>query len=583
MRSARNGLAAWTRTYARIVNKASRLVHLEPNPMQEEILQVVAWCLENALPIRLIILKPRQKGCSTIATAILYWLMAAFQTAGVIIGGEYSQVKNLWKIFSRYAQQDKFDWGFERVVNQKDARFGNGSTLEQETARDEHAGRSGTYQALIATECAKWKGAGAIEALVGILNCVPFLANTIVILESTASGPAGFFYDYWQRSVTFEEFKAGKRDGYIRIFSPWFAHSDSEDKLTPEQAAAVIDSYTDEEKLAVATYNLHPGQIAWYRRTQIQECDNDPAKMKREFPATPEEAFHSSANNRFHSTGLSLMRQRALVERPEFGILGDEDSRYVHIPTSEAEARVWIYERPIEGCRYILPVDVSTGGLQTEGAKDPDRHAVLVIRAEYYDGTGRFHPPKVVARLLYDCRWELDVLEEWVWRLSRHYGHCLVVPEINKDMGLTNGLARRGANLYERTTDDDRGDVSKPKRSGKYGFNTQAHGENSRDTIISMLASAIRDYRDGMPGIEADLKTVTELEHFVVDPLTGRAEAATGWHDDSVMALCIGHALRGMGTVYRPRIDHATLPKQLREDQRAIGKRRKNGAKARFS
>lgn len=587
----RHGLRHWVETYGRILTKAGKIETPVLNPMQEEIVEVVSWCLEHGKPIRLIVLKPRQKGCSTISTAVMYWLMCRSVINAVLIGGQYDQVDNLWKIFKRYAESDEFDWGFPRQVLERTGRFHNGengsvgSALMRETAGDDEAGRSGCFQFMLATESARWKKGNAAEVLAGIMNCIPFLAETCVILESTAAGPFGFFYDYWQKGVSFEEFKQGNEgNGFIQIFSPWFDHDQDIGHIRdPHEEAVIRDSYSDEERAMSVKYDLEPRHIKYYRRTMAMECKDDPAVMMREYPGSPEEAFHASSNQRFNSVGLKLMeaRAKATENKPQPGVLTGEGTRYTWEVTDENEAMITLIEHPKEGCRYTLSVDVMTGGSQTESA-DPDLHAPLVIRSAYHDSAGLYHPPKVVARTVYECRWDIDILTEWVWRLSCYYGQCLIVPEINADRGMTLLLSQRGANLYERQQDDEKSDVRRPKKTGRYGFLTN---RGNRDYIIENLAALIREFDGELPGIEVDIDTIKELNHFVTDPLSGRAEAASGHHDDSVMSLAIGMACESRGTVYRKRIDRASAPSDLKEDEKILRrrKRRRSSGGGRYS
>lgn len=588
IRSVKHGLRLWVETYGRILTKAGKIITPELNPMQEEVVEVVSWCLQNKKPIRIIILKPRQKGCSTISTAIMYWLMCNYVINAVLIGGQYDQVDNLWKIFKRYADSDVFDWGFDRQVLERSARFYNGdqgavgSALMRETAGDDEAGRSGTFQFMLATESARWKKGNAAEVLAGIMNCIPFLPETCVILESTAAGPFGFFYEYWQKSVHFRDFKKGEEgNGFIKIFSPWFDHEQDVGYIDdPIEEAKITDSYSDEERAMVGKYHLEARHVKYYRRTMAQECKDDPAVMMREYPGSPEEAFHASSNQRFNSVGLRLMenKARAISNKAKLGVLTGDGHRYVWEDTDTNEGMINIYEMPKEGCRYTLGVDVMTGESQTESS-DPDLHSAILIRSAYKDSYGRHYPPKVAARTIHKCRWDIDVLTEWVWRLSCFYGGCLIVPEINMDRGMTLLLSHMGANLYERQTDDERSDVRSPKRTGKFGFRTTA---NSRNTILENLARTIREFDGEQPGIEVDIDTIKELQHFVVDPLSGRAEAANGHHDDSVIALAIALHCEAQGTIYRKRIDISDIPSDLREDVRILKERKRKKSGGRY-
>lgn len=587
VRDPETGLPVWCEAFAKIKAKNTFLEPLHLNLMQRQMADAIGWCLANDKPIRLIVVKPRQKGCSTFSVAAMYWLMNLMVIEAVLIGAEYSQTDNLMEIFKRYGANDNFDWQHDQNIMEKSARFGNGSRLQRETANDEKAGRSGTFNFLCATEVAYWAESGVANAskvLAGIMNCVPDLAGTCVILESTANGPTGAFYDKFMGAVTLEDFKEGREgNGFIQIFAPWFAFDDSWRNLTTHEAAAVMDSYTDGERAMVSEYGLKPEQIAYYRRVLEEKCDNDLSKMQMDYPSSIAEAFHASSNQRFHSVGLQLMRSKAAQDRWQWGTLEGQDRDFVWVNTEEGNARLALLENPKEGCRYCLALDPMTGATQTDG-DDPDYHAGIVLRSEYYDAFQRYHPPKEVARLHPDCQWDIDLVEEWVWRLSQYFGNCLIIPEINMDRGLTQGLSRRGANVYERQTDDDRGDVRSPKPSGKLGFNTRAgYKEGTRNWILETLAKYIREYRDGEPGIEAHPHTVQELHHFIINPKSGKAEAASGKHDDSVIALAIALHCQSQGTIYQRYIDRSAVPRDLKEDFDRIRRRTRKRSRGRYS
>jgi len=228
-------LGAWFETFGRIRLKSGAIAKPECNELQKEVSRVIGWCKENKKPIRLILLKPRQKGCSTISIAALHH-MSAYSDIPVnscVIGGAHEQSENLMgKILRTYAETDEFSPDkFCTVSNAKPivAKWGNGSTCKQMTARNPEAGRSGTFQAIILTEFARWAEEGVADAKKvanGLLKGTGFIPGTMIIMESTAAGASGDFYDRYQKAVTFEESKAGKA-GYIKIFMPWFVFEDS--------------------------------------------------------------------------------------------------------------------------------------------------------------------------------------------------------------------------------------------------------------------------------------------------------------------------------------------------------------------
>lgn len=567
-----HGFLAWFEVYGYILNKKRELVQPEANPFQVRCAEAITYCEQNGIPIRLLKLKPRQKGCSTVSVAELYYLMRKRPMNSVIIGGEYSQVDNLWKILKLYHAKDEFEWpGGPGLVQERTGQWENGSAVQKETARDAEAGRSGTFQGLIATEAARWKEGGAADAsavITGILNCIPYDAGTFAVLESTAAGDYGMFYDYWQNAITIDEHRRGAIpkdwNGFFKIFSPWFEHADSCDRLDSIQSSHILSNLTPDEREMMATYGLRAGHISWYRRTLVSECKRDPSVMKREYPGSPEEAFHAASKRRFNSAGLKVLEAEAQQARPEWGKLEPSErnprkARWMFRPVVKEDAAVFaLYEPPRVGLRYVLSVDTSEGKWESD-QDNPDRHCITVLRDGYLDPDRGWRRPKLVAATIEKCLWDMDILAHWVFALSKFFGDCLVVPERNNTgEALIVLLRQMGANLYQSTSDDESRATAKPTTpSGKFGFRTvggQAQG--SRNYLIEKLAQAIREWDVEHSGIEIpDLATIRELKSFV-NKKNGRSEAAEGKHDDRVMALGIGYLHLPLATVYaRPTVD----------------------------
>jgi hypothetical protein len=503
----------------------------------------------------MLILKPRQKGCSTFSTAMFYNHLSFKRANGCIIGGAHKQGDNLFKMMRLYSDHDGIaDKGDCKVLD-AEARWVNGSRAVQETANNPEAGRSGTYQFLIGTEVARWAEEGVSNAgdvLAGILKCVPFMPDTVAILETTARGASGDFYDRWQDGLTFEEFEAGK-EGFIKVFAPWFMFEDSKRDPASEDIHATAD-YTVKESELAAKWKLSMKQVAWMRWAIREECKRDFDTFCQDYPFDDESAFLSSGRKRFNVAGIKLLKDAITSNPPEYGILERqrEQLNFRHTPKDDALVHIW--ERPKRGLHYLLAVDPMTGSSQVSG-KDPDNHGVVVLRKGYFESGRGWRKPKVVARLP-KSQWDIDVLESEVAKLSEHYGNCLIVPEMNMDRGLVELLKLRGANIYQREIFNRR-DF---KTTTALGWMTTTE---TRGMIIEGLAKAIREWDVDASGLDcACPDIISELESFIVKD-TGRAEAMKGKHDDQVLALAIGLACLDSATAYSPPELVRTLPRDL--------------------
>lgn len=562
----------WFEMYGTIKPKVGPLLRkpdLRANYLQRLENDVVRFCLVNNRPCRIIKLKPRQKGSSTFSVATAYRWLSNMRAIGAIIGGAHSQSTNLFRMLKTYAENDKFLTNRCKVIDRL-ARYGNGSLMEQLTAANPEAGRSGTYQVIIATEVARWAEEGvanAKELLSGLLKCVANEPLTLIELDSTANGASGDFYERWQGGITFDELKAGK-DGYVKLFAAWFQFEDSrrDPKLEEGKEQIVGPDEVDEVR---KRFGLDDEQIAWMQWAVREECGKDYDVFKEEYPFDPETAFRMSGRLRFNKGMLDKMVERAKLYQPETGNLDMVNQRANWTPCSSNEARIIRWEPPRGNCRYLVAVDSMTGETQV-GGKDPDNHAVAAMRAGYFERDRGWVPPAIVARLVhdwglwerskkYELRWDIDVLEEQVWRLAQYYGNCCIAPEINMDRGLIELLKLRGgANLYVRKIFNRR----EQKEDLVYGWKTDP---STREAMIENLARAIREHGRDAEGLAIYCPiTLAELQSFVVK-MSGRSEASPGRHDDTVLQTAIGLICLDSATTYSQEVLEIDLPHDLKK------------------
>jgi hypothetical protein len=565
---------AWFECHARIQTKEVGTQEDAPprcNEMQALMGRVIAFCLRTKRPIRIIIYKPRQKGCSTGTVACLYALTRARRMRCLVIGGQDSQTDNLWKILRYYSAKDKAPWGNSWTDNTQRAVCSNGSLWERETAGDKEAGRSGTYQALIVTEPARWPTEGAKNAadvLNSVLNCVPDLPGTCVIWESTANGPVGPFPENWAGAVTLEQAEAGELgNGYIKIFCPWFYFADSTLPLPPGMTPeALRKKLAADDPKALRVWqenNLTPEQAHWFHyKLNAPECGGDTMKRDREYPTTPADGFRASAPSRFSTDALAQLSSYAesrtadllygtLELAPAQRLLPVElrdYSKVSFIAGGKIGAEISIIEYPKAGCSYIVATDNCKGQSLVSG-DETDCNALVVIRNGYYDHERRWHHAEVVASLMPGNRWDQDQLAELAARVSGFYGNATVVPESNRAELLIAELRKRRVLLWRRERPKD--EVDSYKDSGLVGFETTG---DTKKALVENLARCIRELNTEPGGFRCAFPWIlTECSTFVrhKDGTEG-ALKQKGVHDDHVMALAIGMMTKEAGTTYHP-------------------------------
>lgn len=560
--------AAWMNVFGKIRLKGGNVTNCKPNEYQKKLSEIITWCHENGKPCRIIALKPRQKGSTTFSVAAAYRRLMAKIGRGLFAGGSHFQAANMWKILTTYQEYDTPERDRCKIKN-TEAIFDNGSTLERITLRNAQAGRSGTYQVLIITEVAYLSDEGVANAddvVAGLLKCVPYEPDTLIIEESTAHGATGYFHDkYKLRSVTFEEFKNGK-PGTIRVFSPWFEFADSRRDPADEQIFQPED-LTKTEKALMEEWDLAVDQVAWMRWAIREECNGDFEKFLEDYPFDDDSAFLKSGRCKFSASSLKRQQNRATVALWRYGEFvrrPDDTVGWVELPYEQS---MWaMREEPRDRMSYILSCDPATGDSRTSGA-DPDSHGVGIIRAGYVDLNGEWVEPALVLRNAMHkdgdtmaCRWDTDVLAEQLHLASLYYGDCLIAPEMNRDNGLVEILKVKGANIYARTEINRRTD----EPTQYLGWKTDT---SNRGMIIDKFAAAIRDSgtRQRNRGFDVGCPwSINEMRSFVINA-AGRAEAASGKHDDQVIMLCIGYHLLDLATPYFMRQRSSWTPPEIQK------------------
>lgn len=533
---------AWMETSGKIADPGGDIVTPTCNEFQVEVSDIIKWCHDNNRPARIIILKPRRRGSSTVSVAAGYRRLQAKRATGCIAGGSHYQNQKLFKMLDIYAKHDTTDPGTCTVLSDI-ARFSNGSEMDRLTLANPQAGRAGGYQFLVITEMAFLDEEGVADAasvVSGLIKTVQFFPDTIIILESTANGASGDYYDRWNNGITFDEFKAG-RNGFVRVFYPWFAFADLIMEDPASEGIGSWDDITDEEAELAAKHDLSLNQIAWMRWSIREECNDDFDKFSEDYPFDAESAFRKSGRGRFSQKGLDHQVAVAKKHPPDYGVLeyNPVSDSVIWRPTPQSEARFVRFEQPKPGKAYIGSCDPATGDSQTSG-KDPDSNAAGILRRGYIDAnSGTWIEPALVMRNIFYKdgvrfgNWvDTDILEEEIWLMCRYYGSCMSITETNKDRGIIELQKKRGdIPIYQREVFNKR-DQEKVKQ---YGWNTT---EQTREMIVSTLARAIRESGKGQVGDGIEVRCpwiIAELKNFVTKK-NGRSEAAKGKHDDCFVA-----------------------------------------------
>lgn len=472
-------------------------------------------------PVRLIVLKARQMGFSTLTEAMLFQDTATrFNVNSLVVAHKDDATANLFRMTKLYYEQLPEALKPQRqATNAKELVFnvpsrgegvGLNSRIRCATAGGSGVGRSDTLTNVHLSEFAFWPG-DKKETLIGLLQAVPSLPETMVVIESTANG-YDEFKELWDEAV--EAWARGERDGFRPLFFAWHEMEDYRRPVPPDFIP------TETERELIKAYGLDMEQVAWRRWAIKNLCAGDERVFRQEYPASPDEAFLTSGACVFDTE--ALVRRREAVrgtdwERGYFEYNVDETaeqklSSIRWVPDPKGVIR--IHAKPQAGKPYVIGGDTAGTG--------SDRFVGQVLD----NTTG-----EQVAVLQH--RLDETMYARQMYCLGMFYNAALIGVEVNYSTYPQKELERLGyPNLFvRRRMDTFTGGTIKA-----YGFETTSE---TRPYIIDNLKRVARESLH----LIGDYETLGEMLSFVYNEHY-RPEAEVGKHDDLVMALAIAYYLR---------------------------------------
>jgi hypothetical protein len=298
----------------KIRTKSGELMPLIFNGVQSYIDQKLDEQARSLGKVRALVLKARQEGLSTYIGCRFYHRAIHQRGCQVfILTHEQDATNNLFGMVDRFHKHNKVGIGPRTgAANAKELFFpGLDSGYSVGTAGSKAVGRSKTVQLFHGSEVAFWPNAA--EHFAGVLQTVPDLDGTEIVLESTANGIGGEFHERWQQA------EAGDGE-YLPLFVPWFWSADY------QRAQPVGFELNDEEEDYARSYGLSVEQMVW-RRVKLAEL-KDPNLFRQEYPATAAEAFQATGHDAFIASQLVLQARKRNCEAFGSLIVGVDPARF---------------------------------------------------------------------------------------------------------------------------------------------------------------------------------------------------------------------------------------------------------------
>lgn len=418
----------------------------------------------------------------------------------------YESLPELLRPMKRYDNANRLTFDNPKD-NDRMKRPGLRSQITVATANKKAVGRGITIQNFHASEVAFWVNAKQI--MLAVSQAVPNDPDTMIVLESTANGVGGYFYDTYWDAVN------GKND-YLPIFLPWY--------IFPEYSMPVMDPFftlTPDEEILKKTYNLTDEQINWRRWCIANNCGGDENTFRQEYPSSDREAFIVTGNPKFNIQNLQTYHDH----RPEpifiGGLFSENEKKAVRyaLPQKFAKGPLTVYTLPVKGRKYVIGGDVAKGTIHS------DYSCLQVLDAITGDQVAVWHGKADPTEFAYEAA-----------RLGYYYNTAFVGIECNKDGITTNKILHNEIqypNLYRRKQLDN---IHEDTQAA-LGFHTN---DITRPLILNKLARWIIEGEFSLN----DGTTISECMTFVRDE-NGKYQAQEGCYDDAVIALAIAVFLHG--------------------------------------
>lgn len=265
-------------------------------------------------PVRAIILKARQLGFSTFIQAWHYDELQAnpYRTAMTLSYDDDSTREMFQKTHLIHER-----WPFPRPTVRDSSGVleferKHGSTFYTKTAGAKAAGRSFTVHHMHCSEVPMWQDAETV--FTGALQAVPDRPHTSILIESTAKGAVGAFYDYWKQAEAEE-------NDYTPFFAPWHWESEYQLPFASQEHCRRWKSVrmTSDDDKYQARFALTDEQMHWRDHTTRNKLKGDRAMFRQEYPASAEEAFLSTGMPVFNADFIQSLYSH--VQPPR--IVGD--------------------------------------------------------------------------------------------------------------------------------------------------------------------------------------------------------------------------------------------------------------------
>lgn len=535
----------WAVSFVVIQDKGTGLdVPFKLNRGQRKLLKKFEEMRHKGKPIRVILLKARQWGGSTLTQIYIAWLQLVLirQWSSVICAHTENTARNVRGMYSKLLENyplwltdtdDRKELKLSnyensqktRIIKCRGCKVSIGSAVKPDGLRGLDVGCAHLSEIGLFPSTLQTKPEDLVQSVCsGVLN----KPNTIIVYESTAKGVGNFFHREWKRATATS---ASERSNFEPVFVAWFEIDNYAEPI--DDYTEFILSLTDEEKRLFDDGATLEG-IAWHRTKRSEYSDY--WRFASEYPSNPDEAFQSTGQPYYNPDDVKRLEATCktpryvgeLVASEAFGGYGAFDNLHF-VDNSRSNFLVWSKPavKELVTDQYVVVVDI--GGLSNKAD-----NSVICVFNRYDMAFGGV--PEVVAEYCghiphYKLAWLAAQIATW-------YHDALLVIESNTfESHSTEGvhseyimdeISSFYPHLYCRTSAEQ----VKQGVPAKYGFHTNK-------STKTMVCDHQRKVIANDMYIEHCIDAVYEHKTLEIKS-NGEIGATDGNHDDRHITRAIG-------------------------------------------
>lgn len=531
----------WCATCGHIKDKVSgKIILFVLRAPQRKLVARLVDDFFRGIPIRIILLKARQWGGSTVVQLFMAWiqLFHCVNWNSCIAAHVLNQARIVRSMYSRMAKMHPRRVfpvqlrGFEGSQSSKEL-VGRGAVITIGSAQKPDSLRSDDIKLAHCTEVGLWRDTPLLKAadiIQSIIGSVPDDPRTCVVLESTAKGVGNYFHSTWTDAVN-------RRNGYTAIFVSWFEIEIYYRPFADEKEKIEFVRSMDEDEIYYFNLGATLEGLNWYRR----KLSTMPSRwrMKCEFPSTPVEAFATTGRNVHNPVDVQRMIEETSEPLFRGELLADAsygpgaiDASLRFVPSDSGTLWIWVMPdktRHIKR-RYVVSMDIGGKGDDADWTviRVIDRYMLLYGGDEECVATYRFHMDQDLA----------------IWKavqLARFYDNALFVPEFNslkkskpEDSDFFYTILDEIVGIYDNIYSRDDPTKIREGLPPRYGFHTN---KATKEDLVAQMCRRIRDRLY----VEHDKRALDEALTYEMksDGTYGNVDSSD-FHDDIYMATAIG-------------------------------------------